>query len=113
MLRTTTQSSRHTIRGALPVLKDAITAAGHTYTVFTPGDLVGFDFSQYRVVILNWDDTFAGDFLCPYTTALPALEAYAAAEGVVLVQGAIQDWLLSAAVWRPVVSRLWSGGSHR
>ena len=73
------------------VLKDAITAAGHTYSVFTPGDLAGFDFSQYRVVILNWDDTFAGDFLCPYTTALPALEAYAAAEGVVLVQGAIQD----------------------
>ena len=73
------------------VVKDAITAAGHTYSVFTPGDLVGFDFSQYRVVILNWDDTFAGDFLCPYTTALPALEAYAAAEGVVWVQGAIQD----------------------
>ena len=73
------------------VVKDAITAAGHTYTVFSPGELVGFDFSQYRVVILNWDDTFAGDFLCPYTTALPALEAYAAAEGVVWVQGAIQD----------------------
>jgi hypothetical protein len=59
--------------------------------VFTPTELVGFDFSQYRVVVLNWDDTFAGDFLCPYTTALPALEVYAAAEGVVLVQGAIQD----------------------
>ena len=73
------------------VVKDAITAAGHTYTVFTPGDLVGFDFSQYRVVILNWDDTVAGDFLCPYTTALPALEAYTAAGGVVWVQGAIQD----------------------
>jgi hypothetical protein len=40
------------------VLKDAITAAGHTCTVFTPAELVGFDFSQYRVVILNWDDTF-------------------------------------------------------
>jgi hypothetical protein len=53
--------------------------------------LVGFDFSQYRVVILNWDDTVAGDFLCPYTTALPALEAYTAAGGVVWVQGAIQD----------------------
>ena len=73
------------------VVKDAITAAGHTYSVFTPAELVGFDFSQYRVVILNWDDTFAGDFLCPYTTALPALEAYAAAEGVVWVQGAVQD----------------------
>jgi hypothetical protein len=73
------------------VVKDAITAAGHTYAVFTPADLVGFDFSQYRVVILNWDDTVAGDFLCPYTTALPALEAYVAAAGVVWVQGAIQD----------------------
>jgi N-acetylneuraminic acid mutarotase len=73
------------------VVKDAITAAGHTYAVFTPGDLVGFDFSQYRVVILNWDDTVAGDFLCPYTTGLPALEAYTAAGGVVWVQGAIQD----------------------
>jgi N-acetylneuraminic acid mutarotase len=73
------------------VVKDAITAAGHTYAVFSPGELVGFDFSQYRVVILNWDDTFAGDFLCPYTTALPELEAYAAAGGVVWVQGAIQD----------------------
>jgi hypothetical protein len=73
------------------VVKDAITAAGRTYAVFSPGDLVGFDFSQYRVVILNWDDTFASEFLCPYTTALPALEAYAAAQGVVWVQGAIQD----------------------
>jgi hypothetical protein len=53
------------------VVKDAITAAGHTYSVFTPGEWAGSDFSQYRVVILNWDDTFVGDVLCPYTTALP------------------------------------------
>jgi Kelch motif len=79
------------------VIKDAITAAGHTYTVFTPADLAGFDFSQYRVVILNWDDTFLSDFggnaACgggAYIDALPALEAYSAAGGVVWVQGAIQ-----------------------
>jgi N-acetylneuraminic acid mutarotase len=79
------------------VIKDAITAAGHTYAEFTPADLAGFDFSQYRVVILNWDDTFLNDFggnaACgggPYISALPALEAYAAAGGVVWVQGAIQ-----------------------
>jgi Galactose oxidase, central domain/Kelch motif len=79
------------------VIKDAIIAAGHTYTVFTPADLAGFDFSQYRVVILNWDDTlvtaFGGSAACGgggYASALPALEAYAAAGGVVWVQGAIQ-----------------------
>ncbi len=79
------------------VIKDAITAAGHTYAEFTPADLAGFDFSQYRVVILNWDDTFLSDFggnaACgggAYIDALPALEAYAAAGGVVWVQGAIQ-----------------------
>jgi len=80
------------------VIKDAITAAGHTYTEFTPADLAGFDFSQYRVVILNWDDTFLTDFggnaACggggAYIAALPALEAYAAAGGIVWVQGGIQ-----------------------
>jgi len=78
------------------VIKDAITAAGHTYTEFTPADLAGFDFSQYQVVILNWDDTFLTDFggstACggAYISALPALEAYAAAGGIVWVQGAIQ-----------------------
>src|SRR5206468_203760 len=82
------------------VIKDAITASGHTYSVFTPADLAGFDFSQYRVVILNWDDTFVSDFggsgACAggagYVGALPALEAYAAAGGVVWVQGAIQSF---------------------
>jgi Galactose oxidase, central domain/Kelch motif len=79
------------------VIKDAITAAGHTFAEFTPADLAGFDFSQYRVVILNWDDTFLTDFggsaACgggAYISALPALEAYSAAGGVVWVQGAIQ-----------------------
>ena len=72
------------------VLKDAITANGHTYTEFMPADLATVDFSQYRVVVLNWDDTFLADFITPYTAAIPALEAYAATGGVVWVQGAIQ-----------------------
>jgi hypothetical protein len=72
------------------VLKDAITANGHTYTVFTPADLATVNFSDYRVVILNWDDTFLVDFITPYTAAVPFLEAYASSGGVVWVQGAIQ-----------------------
>ena len=74
------------------VVADAITAAGHTYSVFTPCDLPGFDFSQYRVVILNWDDTFTSEFIDFYTAALPGLESYSAGGGVVWVQGAIQSF---------------------
>ena len=72
------------------VLKDAITGAGHTYTEFTPAQLAGFDFSQYRVVVLNWDDTFLNDFLTDYSAAILALEAYINAGGIVWVQAAIQ-----------------------
>jgi N-acetylneuraminic acid mutarotase len=72
------------------VVADAIACAGHHYQVFTPDELAGFDFSQYRVVILNWDDTFLSEFDTQYEAAIPALEAYAAAGGVVWVQGAIQ-----------------------
>jgi hypothetical protein len=72
------------------ILKDAITANGHTYTEFTPADLATVNFSDYRVVICNWDDTFLADFITPYTAAIPSLEAYATAGGVVWVQGAIQ-----------------------
>ena len=72
------------------ILKDAITANGHTYTEFTPNDLATVNFSDYRVVVLNWDDTFLADFITQYTAAIPALEAYAAAGGVVWVQGAVQ-----------------------
>src|SRR5215831_15871273 len=49
------------------ILKDAITANGHTYTVFTPDDLATVNFSDYRVVVLNWDDTFVTDFLTQYS----------------------------------------------
>jgi len=45
------------------ILKDAITANGHTYTEFTPADLATVNFSDYRVVICNWDDTVSSDFL--------------------------------------------------
>src|SRR5262249_26316964 len=72
------------------IIKDAITGAGHTYTEFVPSDLNGFDFSQYSVVILNWDDTNAPDFLADYSAAIPALEAYISAGGVVWITAAIQ-----------------------
>src|SRR5213592_4803837 len=72
-------------------IKDAITAAGHTYTEFTPADLATVNFSDYRVVICNWDDTTSDQFLTPYTAAIPGLEAYAGAGGVVWVQAAIQS----------------------
>ena len=71
-------------------IKDAITANGHTYTEFTPADLATVNFRDYRVVICNWDDTFLPDFITPYTAAIPALEAYAGAGGVVWVQAAVQ-----------------------
>jgi Beta-propeller repeat len=71
------------------VIKDAITAAGHTYSVFTPAELTGFPFSDYRVIILNWDDELVPGFDPPYTATIPALEAYVNAGGVVWVQGAI------------------------
>ena len=71
-------------------IKDAITANGHTYTEFTPADLATVNFSDYSVVILNWDDTNAPDFLTDYTAAIPGLEAYINAGGVVWITAAIQ-----------------------
>jgi hypothetical protein len=72
------------------VIKDAITANGHTFTVFTPADLATVNFSDYRVIVLNWDDHLHGEFITPYTAAIPVLEAYATAGGVVWVQAATQ-----------------------
>jgi hypothetical protein len=72
------------------VVKDAITANGHTYNEFTPSQLNGFTFSDYRVVILNWDDELTLNFLDDYKAAIPALEAYVSAGGVVWVQTAVQ-----------------------
>jgi hypothetical protein len=54
--------------------------------------LVRFDFTQYRVVVLNWDDPFVNEVIANYTAALPALEAYSAGGGVVWVQGATQSF---------------------
>ena len=73
------------------VIKDAITSNGHTYTEFTPADLGTVSFSDYRVVILNWDDTTAPEFITPYSAAIPALEAYMSAGGVVWITAAIQS----------------------
>src|SRR4029077_8266220 len=72
------------------VLTDGITANGHTFTTFTPAQLAGFPFNTYRVIVLNWDDHFTSDFLADYTAAIPALEAYVSAGGVVWVQASIQ-----------------------
>jgi hypothetical protein len=72
------------------VLKSAITGGGHTYSVFTPNQLSGFTFSDYRVVVLNWDDTFLADFDSYYEAAIPSLESYINNGGVVWVQGATQ-----------------------
>src|SRR5204863_4011040 len=71
-------------------IKDAITATGHTYTEFTPADLATVNFSDYRVVILNWDDTLLDKFITPYTAPIPALEAYVGGGGAVWVQAAMQ-----------------------
>jgi hypothetical protein len=72
------------------VVENAIIAAGHTFAVFTPNDLTGFNFSEYRVIILNWDDTLTSAFLTQHTAAIPALQTYVNGGGVVWVQGAIQ-----------------------
>ena len=42
------------------------------------------------MIILNWDDTNAPDFLADYTAAIPALETYINAGGVVWITAAIQ-----------------------
>ena len=71
-------------------VKDAITANGHTFSTFTPAQLAGFAFGDYRVVVLNWDDNFLSDFLADYTAAIPALEGYVGGGGVIWVQGSLQ-----------------------
>jgi hypothetical protein len=72
------------------VVKTAITNGGHTFTVFTPAQLAGFAFNTYRVVVLNWDDHFLTEFNAQYQAAIPALETYVNAGGVVWVQASIQ-----------------------
>jgi hypothetical protein len=73
------------------VVKDAITAAGHSWDAFTPADLSGFPFSGYRVVVLNWDDTNTTDFEAQHTAALTRLQNYVKNGGILWVQAAFQD----------------------
>jgi hypothetical protein len=72
------------------VVKTAITDAGHSYSGYGPSDLDGFDFSDFRVVVLNWDDSYVSDFSPYYEDALPYLERYVADGGIVWLQAAIQ-----------------------
>ncbi len=72
------------------IVKDAISANGHTFTAFSVAQLSGFNFSDYRVVILNWDNS-PGDLVAdPTAAAIPGLEAYVADGGTVWIQGAIR-----------------------
>jgi hypothetical protein len=94
------------------VVKTAITDAGYSYDVFTPGDLAGFAFSGYKVVVLNWDDADLPNFEAEYEAAIPRLQTYMRNGGVVWLQASYQtsgdnsilvpfggtlDWQLSAS----------------
>jgi hypothetical protein len=74
-------------RGYPPYIKNAILAHGYTYDQFAPGSLSGFNFNNYRVVLLLWDAHFTTEFNSPYQAAIPALQNYITAGGVVWVQG--------------------------
>ena len=74
--------------GGATVVKDAITNNGHTFSTFTPAQLAGFAFGDYRAVILNWDGSIADAFAPQTTAAVPALEAYIKRGGVVWIQAA-------------------------
>ncbi|MBK8466537.1 MAG: hypothetical protein IPL32_11955 [Chloracidobacterium sp.] len=73
------------------VIKTAITNAARSFTVFTPAQLTGFNFNNYRVVVLNWDDHNPSEFNSTYSAAIPALENYVNSGGVLWIQGAIQS----------------------
>ena len=78
----TSRCSRRTIRGALPLLRMPSLPTGTLTLSLRQQTWRTVNFSDYRVVILNWDDTVLVDFITPYTAAIPALEAYAGAGGV-------------------------------
>jgi hypothetical protein len=72
------------------IIKDAITGNGYTYAEFPVTALPGFNFSDYRVVILNFDDTFLTDFQTSYSAAVAALQTYVLNGGVLWLQTANQ-----------------------
>ena len=72
------------------LLRNHITADGYTYSIFGPASLVGFNFAAYRVVVLDWSDTYSNEFDPPYSSVIPALEAYVNGGGVLWIEGAIQ-----------------------
>ena len=72
-------------------LTNHITANGYTYSIFGPAQLVGFNFFDYRVVVLDWSDTVMNEFIGPYSSVIPALEAYVNGGGVLWIEGATQD----------------------
>ena len=82
---------RRTIHGALPLLRMPSLALGTLIPSLRPRTWARFNFSDYSVIILNWDDTVAPDFVADYTAAIPALEAYINAGGVVWITAAIQS----------------------
>ena len=73
-------------------IKDAITSNGHTYTEFTPADLAtGSTLAIIASSSLTGTTRVPLTSLRDYTAAIPALEAYINAGGVVWVQEAIQS----------------------
>jgi hypothetical protein len=72
------------------IIKTAITNAGYSYSVFSPASMAGFNYANYSVVILNFDDTCPSAFDPPYSSEIPSLQNYVLAGGVLWLQGAIQ-----------------------
>jgi hypothetical protein len=73
------------------IVKTAITNAGHGWTTFPFSSLVGFPFSDYRVIVLNFDDHIVTAFDPPYSSVIAALQTYVMNGGVLWIQGAIQN----------------------
>ncbi|MEQ1644940.1 MAG: hypothetical protein ABL959_15935, partial [Pyrinomonadaceae bacterium] len=73
------------------LIKNAITGASHTFTEFTPSQLSGFNFSQYRVIVLNFDDHEISEFNTPYIAAISSLQDYVNGGGVLWIQMAIRN----------------------
>ena len=86
-LRTTSRYSRRTIRGALPLLRMPSLLTGILILSLRQQIWRRSTSAIIASLFCNWDDTTIPEFITPYTAAIPGLEAYAAAGGVVWVQG--------------------------